>query len=454
MVAIAMIAVAIISGISGNTLSLPKSNDKAAVTTTVDTDTADADAAAAAKSTTTTTATGGTEAKASSWIVWYCLMPESKVDDFGPNPYPVRPTPEQNWKTFKNQCYSNTLVGMSAVYFVDCITGNRYLVTYYQAYENDTDALNAAIKYYSTGSNKYDSAEYTQLMDDFFSWLESHDLKISVMTGRELKEQRGVVVHDQLYANLYSAVYDQDGFEVPAAIVYDCGYGGDEDLYLVVDFTIKNRVVTAIWHDNCGHQPCNPSEVMRVEVKPNPAAPAAAPAAASTASNTTKKTTTSTTTSSSGGSSSKKDDPKKDDTTKKYSKTKQGAYSAKSNDSGTTPDTGTGVGSTQSAAEKTTNSGENGKTLEQEAQDIKQKEEINKSDQKTGQDASTPSTTVAPRQGTDKVIIDNRGDTGGSGGNGNINKPTTTTTTPETYNGGKELENTDETNANKPWGDE
>ncbi len=211
------------------------------------------------------------ETNQEAWAKWYCLDSKTKVDEFGPNPFEKSwvKNPEKAWAALKKDSLSDPLIGISAIYYNDSITGNRYMLDFYNKYKDDTDAINAAIYYYNTGSNRVDDGQYKSMAEEVFEWIEDHDPTYEVLTAKQLKE-RGIRVSDQLYANKKSHTYDETKFEIPNAIVYDCGQGSSSDYYLVVTYKIKNRKVTEIWHINCRWQPCNVSKVMRVKVKPNP----------------------------------------------------------------------------------------------------------------------------------------------------------------------------------------
>lgn len=205
------------------------------------------------------------------WIEWQCLKKGTQIDEFGPCPSDAdKLSGKELWDLKGKVDFVDPAEGLSEIYSRDCLSGNRYLVSYYNKYPNDTDALNASIWYYATDNNKVDNTEYISIISESRTWVEDHNPTYTAYTASELKEKRGLVVHDQMYMNVYSHQYDADGDEVPAVIVYDCGTASDKDLYLVVDYTVKFRKITEIYHVNCLFQPCNVSEYMDVEVEERP----------------------------------------------------------------------------------------------------------------------------------------------------------------------------------------
>lgn len=219
---------------------------------------------------------------------WYQI--NAARDDAEPGNF--GPAPTIDWETAEGKDVWNVLkdvvfgggayerpdpnVGISLAYYNDNVTGKRML-TYTD--DNDTESIKNQILYLigamgGAEANRADSGAYDRLMSQVVESIEKYAPTYKVYTTAEL-EKLGVTVKDQLYADLSGIeVADDSGApeKLLLPVVWECEMA-PEDHFLYVSYHIKGRHVEMWFHVECLFQPCNPSECMKVEVKPNPVKP-------------------------------------------------------------------------------------------------------------------------------------------------------------------------------------
>ena len=218
-------------------------------------------------------------------LAWYqlnALDEHTEPGNFGP-------TPEIDWETatgkdvwgiFKDVVFGGGAyerpdpnIGTSFAYYNDSVTGKRIL-----AYtgKDDMDAITNEIAY-MTGmkpgmeANRTDSSAYLAMMNQVVKSVEQYSPTFRIYTTAELKKLK-MTVKDQMYADYNGMqVLDDQGIvtDVKMPVVWECEMGPD-DHFLYISYYIKGRHVEEWLRVECLFQPCNASDHMKVEVKPNP----------------------------------------------------------------------------------------------------------------------------------------------------------------------------------------
>ena len=219
------------------------------------------------------------------WYQLNALDEHTEPGNFGPTPEIdwETATGKDVWQVFKDVVFGGGLyqrpdpnVGTSFAYYNDSATGKRIL-----AYtgKDDMDAITNQIAYMTgmkpgTEANRTDSSAYYVMMNQAIKSVEQYSPTFKVYTTAELKKLK-MTVKDQLYADYNGMqVLDDQGIvtDVKMPVVWECEMA-EEDHFLYISYYIKGRHVELWLHVECLFQPCNASDHMKVEVKPNPVTP-------------------------------------------------------------------------------------------------------------------------------------------------------------------------------------
>lgn len=319
--------------------------------------------------------------------------------------------------------YDDPKLGAADMAWMDSIAGTRYLGVFYSAAKEQWDvAMNDAADAWAKDENSY-----YQTLNAFENWLDS---------ATEVKiEYRKEGLTDQMYMNPYTPS------GVPDIIVMETS--NHEGWFIVYKFTIKEtKTFEVAYRIDCGYQPTNVAEIMKVKVQKNPnnATPTKSKTKKkqnTTTSNPTPSGGTTTNPNPSGGGSDPgpsggndsdpnpghtdpdpdkpepepdKPDPPQPDPDKPKDPS-QGTQVQPNDDTGPGEDTN---GGDQSSKEQESNSG----NMNQE--EYKQAQEENKSANETSREGGDDNKPSTPTESDTRV--DNNGDEGT--GNGGIDKPT------------------------------
>ena len=279
--------------------------------------------------------------------------------------------------------------------WVDANIGTRYLGEFYESCKGDwAKTINASKEVFRKNPELY-----TETLNAFFKMLDSAEVKVT--DGNNLD--------DQMYMNPYTV----DG--IPDVIVMETP--DHTGTFLTYVFTIKGTgKVEVSYRTECGYQPTNVEEIMKITPQKTPSKPSK-PSNPSKPDKPTKP----------GGKGDKPDKPSKPKYDKDPSKAPK-KNTEPNDDKGPGPNTNNPSNPNKSTKDTkdSTSSGANTDNLK----------DTNKT-QKTGSDSNKPSTPT-PSKDTN---VDNNGDKGT--GNGGANKPTPTQEKP------KEIAND---SAGEAWG--
>ena len=147
--------------------------------------------------------------------------------------------------------YDDPKLGAADMAWMDSIAGTRYLGVFYSAAKEQWDvAMNDAADTWAK-----DEQVYFQTLNAFENWLDS---------ATEVKiEYRSKGLTDQMYMNPYTPS------GVPDIIVMETS--DHEGWFIVYKFTIKEtKTFEVAYRIDCGFQPTNVAEIMKVHVSKNP----------------------------------------------------------------------------------------------------------------------------------------------------------------------------------------
>ena len=413
---------------------------------------------------------------------------ESNNFNFGSKPGGEGWTAADYEAEFRERLRNDPALGAATMAYHDAILGTRFMGTFYDECAHEWDkAINTAKERFIA-----DPALYQQTLEQFFAFLD---------IGQTEVRDSDAGLTDQMYMNPYTVS------GVPDVIVMKTGDHGGK--FLVTSYTIKGaasgtanagdgavvndeRKFETAYRIDCGYQPTNVAEVMKITPQPQPK-----PQPTSTPSNPSKPVTPSSPSKPVTPSSPSKpvtpSSPSKPVTPSNpakpvkpvtpsnpvkpvtpvtpvkpvapsYNKDKNKGTKGdvvKPNDNpGLGTNTNNGVGATKSTKDQPTNTN-NGQTYNDYKADQKELAEINKT-QKTGSDNNTPSytppsttTTTKDSSGkssttTNKPKVDNNGDKGNNGG-APVNTPTPVSKPSTSAETGKPISN-DASNPAGAWG--
>ena len=321
---------------------------------------------------------------------------ESNDFNFGPNPGNL--TASEYDADFRERLRNDPALGAAAMAWADANLGTRYLGEFYESCKGDwAKTINASKEIF-----RNDPELYNDTLEAFFKMLDSAEVKVT--DGNNLD--------DQMYMNPYTV----DG--IPDVIVMETP--DHTGTFLTYVFTIKGTgVVEVSYRTECGYQPTNVEEIMKITPQDKP-------------SNPDKPDKPS--------KPDKPDKPSKPDKPDKPSNPKYKKDPSKAPKKNTEPNDDKGPGentnnpSDPQHSTKDTKDSSSSMTYDEYKKDVESKKETNKT-QKTGSDSNKPST-PAPKQDTK---VDNNGDKGT--GNGGINTPTPTKDKAKEAETGKEIKN-------------
>ena len=321
---------------------------------------------------------------------------ESNDFNFGPNPGNLTATEYDT--DFRERLRNDPALGAAAMAWADANLGTRYLGEFYESCKGDwAKTINASKEIFRKNPELY-----TETLNAFFKMLDSAEVKVT--DGNNLD--------DQMYMNPYTV----DG--IPDVIVMETP--DHTGTFLTYVFTIKGTgKVEVSYRTECGYQPTNVEEIMKITPQDKP-------------SNPDKPDKPS--------KPDKPDKPSKPDKPDKPSNPKYKKDPSKAPKKNTEPNDDKGPGentnnpSDPQHSTKDTKDSSSSMTYDEYKKDVESKKETNKT-QKTGSDSNKPST-PAPKQDTK---VDNNGDKGT--GNGGINTPTPTKDKAKEADTGKEINN-------------
>lgn len=301
---------------------------------------------------------------------------ESNDFNFGPNPGNL--TASEYDADFREKLRNDPALGAAAMAWADANLGTRYLGEFYESCKGDwAKTINASKEVFRKNPELY-----TETLNAFFKMLDSAEVKVT--DGNNLD--------DQMYMNPYTV----DG--IPDVIVMETP--DHTGTFLTYVFTIKGTgKVEVSYRTECGYQPTNVEEIMKITPQKTPSKPSK-PSNPSKPDKPTKP----------GGKGDKPDKPSKPKYDKDPSKAPK-KNTEPNDDKGPGPNTNNPSNPNKSTKDTkdSTSSGANTDNLK----------DTNKN-QKTGSDSNKPSTPT-PSKDTN---VDNNGDKGT--GNGGANKPTPT----------------------------
>ena len=371
---------------------------------------------------------------------------------------------------FRERLRNDPALGAAVMAYHDAILGTRFEGVFYDECAHEWDkAINTAKERFIA-----DPTLYQQTLEQFFAFRD---------IGKTEVRDSNAGLTDQMYMNPYTVS------GVPDVIVMKTGDHGGK--YLVTSYTIKGassgtadagdgavvngeRKFETAYRIDCGYQPTNVAEVMKITPQPkpqptptpsnpsNPVTPSspskpvtpsnpAKPVKPVTPSNPVKPVTPVTPV--------KPVKPVTPSYNKDKSKGTQGDVVKPNDNPGTGPNTNNGVGATKSTKDQPTNTN-NGQTYNDYKADQKELANVNKT-QKTGSDNNTPSytppsttTTTKDSSGkstttTTKPAVDNNGDKGNGGAP--VNTPTPVSKPSTSAETGKPISN-DASNPAGAWG--
>ncbi len=191
-----------------------------------------------------------------SWYRFYnaeLLKDDDVLNDynFGSNPY------REDWKAadydrdFRERLRNDPALAAADMAWLDANVGTRYLGEFYESCKGDW------AKTINTTKVRFieDQETYYKTLDAFFAYLDSAEVSI----------KKGSDLDDQMYMNPYTV----DG--VPDVIVMETI--DHEGLFLVYTFTIKGQTFEVAYRIECGYQPTNVEEVMKITPQENPNKP-------------------------------------------------------------------------------------------------------------------------------------------------------------------------------------
>lgn len=149
---------------------------------------------------------------------------------------------------FRNRLNQDPVLGAADMAWFDANLGTRYLGVFYDECDEHWDA---AINKAADAWVNNEPEEYWDVLDAFCGFLDS---AVSV----EVRHQKDL--EDQMYMNPFTVNH------VPDVIVFETDeHEGD---FLVYTFMIKDtRKVEVAYRIDCGFQPCNVAEVMKIKPK-------------------------------------------------------------------------------------------------------------------------------------------------------------------------------------------
>lgn len=306
---------------------------------------------------------------------------------------------------FRIRLRNDPALGAADMAWFDSIMGTRYLGVFYDECEHEWDAA----------MNKAKS-DFMKDHEQYYNALDAFDAYLNSATKKEVRRvEKGLT--DQMYMNPFTVD------KVPDIIVMETD--NHSGWFLVYTFTIKGTTTKEVMYRiDCGYQPTNVAEVMKVKVKPNPNKQQQGGGGSVGGGGISGGGGKAGTSLKGGGTvpgktpptptPSPKPTPKPDP--KKYDKDPTKGTPVLPNDtSGPGPDTNNGKGAQYSTADQPGNS--NDLTPEQYQQIVKQLEEANNQSRSGGED-NTPSTPPPDSNTT----VDSNADSGN--GNGSIDTPT------------------------------
>ncbi|MBQ3292778.1 hypothetical protein IJG93_00505 [Candidatus Saccharibacteria bacterium] len=159
--------------------------------------------------------------------------------------------PKEIDKDFRERMRKDPALGAADMAWADSILGTRYLGMFYSEAKEKWDvAMNDAKEHFIS-----DKDDYYKTLDAFEKYLDS-------ATKVEIKKQKSGL-NDQMYMNPFT----KD--EVPDIIVMESA--DHAGWFLVYTFTIKETATKEIkFRLDCGYQPTNVAEIMKVKAKKNP----------------------------------------------------------------------------------------------------------------------------------------------------------------------------------------
>lgn len=329
------------------------------------------------------------------WIHFYNLDLTGTDDQFNFGPKPNCDSAKEYDKEFRERLKKDPALAAAATAWLDANVGTRYLGVFYESCKEDwAETINKAKDDFAA-----DQMDFYHDLDAFFAYMDTG--KVSV---RDCKN-----VTDQMYQNPFTTS------GIPDVIVFETTDQSGQEL--VYTFNIKGNKVEVAFRIDCGYQPTNVAEVMKITPQKKP-----------TTETTTKKSTT----------TKKKTTPKKTpdptptpkptptpeptpDPTPEYNKDPNKApkeNTEPNDDPGPGENTNNGKDATESTKDQPTNSNHYD-SYDDYQKDVQELKETNET-QKTGGDSNEPST-PAPTKDTK---VDNNADKGT--GNGGIDTPTQT----------------------------
>ena len=360
---------------------------------------------------------------------WYFHNTELLYDGDSSNDFNFGPEPGNgSWTVADYEAdYRETLrndpaIGAADMAYHDAVLGTRFIGKFYDECSGKWDAaINAAKEAFIA-----DPTLYHETLKQYFAFRD---------TGTTTVETRDSGLNDQMYMNPFTVT------GIPDVIVMETDDHGGK--FLVTTYVIKGstsgianagedavingaRQFKTAYRISCGYQPTNVAEVMNITPQQKPTTPTTP--SKPTQTTPTKPTQTTPTTPTTPTVPSYDKDP---------TKGTQGEVVAPNDNKGPGPNTNNGVGSTTSAKDKPTNSG-NGMTYPEYREEVKEIKEVNQT-QKTGNDNNTPSytppsSTVTTTDSTGKTTttttkptVDNNGDKGNGSQSAPINNPTPAT---------------------------
>ena len=305
----------------------------------------------------------------------------------------------KNWliADFKESLEQDPALAAADLAYADSILGTRFMGVFYESAKQDwAQAINDAKETFAD-----DSLTWQLSTTAFFGMLETAEPSVDKISQK---------VTDQMYMNPYVSDPDKYG---PDVIVMETT---DQTGHLLVfSFKIKGNTFKLGYRTECGYQPVNVADVMKIKAQPNPTAK-------KSVSPTPTKTPSPTPTPNPSPSPTPNPRPTPDpdpDPDPKYNKDKtkgtQGDIVAPNDNKGPGEDTNNGVGAKESTKDQPTNS--NKQTYTEYRETIKELEQA--------QD-QTPD--VVPASGTH--VDDNSAKGTGNGGIDTptpVNQSTTTT---------------------------
>lgn len=335
------------------------------------------------------------------WIHFYNLDLIGTDDQFNFGPKPNCSSAEEYDKEFRERLKRDPALAAAATAWLDANVGTRYLGVFYESCKEDwAETINTAKDDFAA-----DQMDFYHDLDAFFAFIDTAEVSV-----RDCKD-----VTDQMYMNPFTAS------GIPDVIVFETTDQSGQEL--VYTFNIKGNKVEVAYRIDCGYQPTNVAEIMKIT-------PQEKPEAKKSTTTTTKKSTTTKKDTTPEKTPEKTPDPTPTptptptpdpdptpDPTPEYNKDPEKApkeNTEPNDDPGPGEDTNNGEGATESTKDQPTNSNhyDSYDDYQKDIQDLKETNET----QKTGGDSNEPST-PAPSQDT-KV------DKGT--GNGGIDTPTQT----------------------------